>query len=456
MFKIWQMKISKIHLKNFHQFEDILLDLTYPMGHDKAGEPLDKICLIGQSGTGKTTILELIPHFLFNYNTNLIRRSGRSSIMDIGTITFQFGTEDIYTVEAHFDKAEDSGSSRRSWVWGGQKLNGKPVKWETMLKNKNIWLSETSTKLIYYPANLDYNIEDTSTAELPDEKIIDFGQAKISSVWNLILGKIQSYQEQELLLRQEISKTVEQASNNLNTIKEALKKLEDWKSTEFNPIQDIADNCLDRLLKPFQLRVRSELDIKGKEDLGFIKIEDNNGNEIPHALWSTGTKQIVLSALPLYLLKPKHTVILFDEPERSLYPDLQKSLIDYYSSLTNNCQFFYSTHSPIIASNFEPWEIVELKFNDKGKIYREVYFEGENHVNNYKWNPKFMRWDDILQRIFDMESDGSNIRKQMLDKLATYNVKYKKLEKEGKHDSAAGKKLIKDIQDLSNKLSQWD
>ncbi len=43
-----------------------------------------------------------------------------------------------------------------------------------------------------------------------------------------------------------------------------------------------------------------------------------------------------------------------------------------------------------------------------------------------------MRWDDILQRIFDMENDGSPARKQKLDELATGNVKYKKLEKQGK------------------------
>ena len=151
---------------------------------------------------------------------------------------------------------------------------------------------------------------------------------------------------------------MEQSSSNLDTIQKALKKLEDWKKSEFNPIQDVADNCLDKLLANYKLKVKTELDIKTKDDIGFIKIEDYSNNEIPNGLWSTGTKQVILSALPLYLLKPKHTVILFDEPERSLYPDLQRLIIDFYSGLTEDCQFFYSTHSPRIASSFEPWEIV--------------------------------------------------------------------------------------------------
>ena len=54
------MKITKISISDFHQFQNFELDLTYPKGHDKVGKPLDKVCFIGQSGTGKTTILEMI------------------------------------------------------------------------------------------------------------------------------------------------------------------------------------------------------------------------------------------------------------------------------------------------------------------------------------------------------------------------------------------------------------
>ncbi|MFY7911455.1 MAG: cell division protein FtsZ [Emticicia sp.] len=323
--------------------------------------------------------------------------------------------------------------------------------------NTSILNEDSPSKLIYFPANLNYDLENIEGENKFDEKsIIDFSKDKISTVWSIILEKIQSFQEQEIKIRQEISKVVEKSSSDVKAIQEAVKKLEDWKATEFNPIQDVADNCLNALLANYKLRVKTELDFKTKDDIGFIKIEDYNGNEIPHGLWSTGTKQVILSALPLYLLKPKHTVILFDEPERSLYPDLQRTVVDYYTSLTTDCQFFYSTHSPIIASSFEPWEIVELKFNEAGKIYREVYFEGENHVDNYKWNPKFMRWDDILQRVFDLENDGSPARKEKLDELATLNVKYKKLAKKGEENSMTALEIIKKIEKLSKELSKWD
>ncbi len=54
------MKIEYLEIKNYKQFTDLTLDLTYPRGHEKEGQPLDKICIIGQSGTGKTNLLKII------------------------------------------------------------------------------------------------------------------------------------------------------------------------------------------------------------------------------------------------------------------------------------------------------------------------------------------------------------------------------------------------------------
>lgn len=450
------MKISKIEIKDFHQFKDFTLDLTYPKGHEKEGKPLDKVCFIGQSGTGKTTLLELIPFFLYYYfGSNLLNKVGIGAISDkvvmkvFFGISNEFSTDILISLDKLRQKGSNEGSNERDFA---RFMSNSVVK--VMI---NSWQNVTASKLIYFPANLDYDLENFDIDnKLDDRLIIDFSKDKVATVWNIILEKIQTYQEQELKIRQDISKVVEKSSSDVKAIQEAVKKLEDWKATEFNPIQDVADNCLNALLENYKLRVKTELDFKTKDDIGFIKIEDYNGNEIPHGLWSTGTKQVILSALPLYLLKPKHTVILFDEPERSLYPDLQRTVVDYYTSLTTDCQFFYSTHSPIIASSFEPWEIVELKFNEAGKIYREVYFEGENHVDNYKWNPKFMRWDDILQRVFDLENDGSPARKEKLDELATLNVKYKKLAKKGEENTENALEIIKKIEKLSKELSKWD
>jgi predicted ATP-dependent endonuclease of OLD family len=455
------MKISKINIKDFFRFKDFTLDLTYPKGHDKAGKPLDKICFIGQSGTGKTTLLELIPLFTNGYKTNLINKYGLNAIFNNVDFNLNFGFSNEYSTNIHYENAQLDDEGRDiigfSREWENSQLDGNDITVKQILRYFYNWQNDDASKLIYFPANLNYDLNADTESKSDDREIVDFSRDKISNFWKVVLEDIQNYQERELKIRQDISRIAEKSSNNMSAIVDAVKKLEEWKELEFNPIKDIADNCLDPLLEPFKLRVKRELDFKIRDDIGFIQIEDFWGNHIPYGLWSTGTKQIILNALPLYLLKPKNTIILFDEPERSLYPNIQKDGINIYKSFTNNCQLIFATHSPIISASFDPWEVVELKFDkDEKKVYRETYFEGENHVDNYKWNPKYMRWDDILQRVFDLEDDGSPDRKIKLDELATLNVKFKKLTKQGQEHSVEALEIIKNIEKLSKDLSKWD
>ena len=69
------MKISKLHIDSFRHLENLDFDFTYPKDYkdkEKAGKPLDKICFIGQSATGKTGLLELIYEYTIStINTEL-------------------------------------------------------------------------------------------------------------------------------------------------------------------------------------------------------------------------------------------------------------------------------------------------------------------------------------------------------------------------------------------------
>ena len=66
------MKISRIIVKDFQQFKLLDLDLTDP----QTGQPLDKVCLIGRNGTGKSTLLRIVKENLgrlsqaFNHSSN--------------------------------------------------------------------------------------------------------------------------------------------------------------------------------------------------------------------------------------------------------------------------------------------------------------------------------------------------------------------------------------------------
>ena len=71
------MKICKLIIPDYQQFQDFELDLTYPEEHQKAGEPLDKVCFIGRNGTGKSTLLRLIDSSLRSMSDRLVSDSER-------------------------------------------------------------------------------------------------------------------------------------------------------------------------------------------------------------------------------------------------------------------------------------------------------------------------------------------------------------------------------------------
>jgi hypothetical protein len=215
----------------------------------------------------------------------------------------------------------------------------------------------------------------------------------------------------------------------------------------------LARECLDPILGNIGLRTKTDIDKNTILNLGFIELQTLSGVTVPDGFWSTGTRQLVQTMIPLYQLKPEDAIVLMDEPERSLYPDIQRSIIDVYVNLAPKCQFFFATHSPIIASAFEPWEIVELKFDNEHKyVYRDLYYEGENHVDNYKYFPQYLRWDSILRHIFELEEEGNEKRIDALEELTEIMSQIKKLKDKSKLDSPKGKKLVEQYLALGVKL----
>ena len=431
------MKISHIEIQSYLQFKDFSLDLTYPKGHEKEGQPLDKVCFIGQSGTGKTSLLNLI-----------------KTIITDGSHIGKFAHESMHKVIADIVLGNNKANGRITIENGNvksefiQKFNKNkliPPKIEveyfqflnSQYQNQNILVSfpaemNTNLQSIFKPKTERGIMVSSNETDIPSSlnenslKYFDFDQSNIESVWNIILDDIQKYKVAQLGFNNELSNRLNSKAIEIETF---LKDFQAWKAKNPNPLKELADK-LNPMLNRFFLEIKPEFDFKTADDLRFIQVYQKDGNqEITNSGWSTGTKQLIMTATPLLKLNTDKSVILIDEPERSFYPDIQKDLMGFYRHLAPKAQFFVATHSPIIAASFDPWEIIELKFNEKGNITQELYFQGEHHVDNYRVHPKYLRWDAILTQLFDLEQDGMPDRQTKLQELAEMDVQLRKMKK---------------------------
>lgn len=431
------MKISKIKISKFHQFEDFELDLTYPKGHEKAGKPLDKVCFIGQSGTGKTTLLEMIKKScFFRYSSN-----------EVTPLFPEIVSKNPNALKAYFELQSDS--YYVSFEMNIEKGLGHKSSGSSLVKA--VLYFTTGITQVEFNSNGNTNgshNEDESTFK--DENRIDtlnyypIAPDTIKAIWNGFYKFIKEYQQDEANFRINLTRRFEKEKIDIS------KEIEEWKLNNPNPLESVANECLDIILNKFNLAVQTEVEDVNK--LNALQIRSlSEGITIPYESLSTGTKQIIFTAFPIYQLLEDDSIVLMDEPETSLYPDIQREIIPYYTSFDKNktSQFFFATHSPIIASAFEPWEIVELKFDEKGKVYRDKYYEGENHVDNYKIDPRYLRWDDILTKVFDLEDDSNaEFRTKKLTEYAALKDKIKAWREEGK--------LENPTKDIKDKVAEFE
>lgn len=484
------MKIKRIELNNFFQFKDLSIDLTYPPGHEKAGQPLEKICIIGQSGTGKTSLLRLIKWFI-----SRDRRIGddqKLAVPDGGKVSMDFVLNDLNFrltndgVDLEYSSFDIAGKDKRK---AKEKLS--LPDWEKRLfnevKNINNLMINFPTELIsqrsirrkeevldlsptmrevqrVYRENLggkpvttleegiNRAKQNAFRDKLKPGQIIDFAIEDVEKTWHLVLKEMREYRGQELVLNKNISDILKQEPGNVFKLQKAQAELEAWMSNP-NPYDKLADQCLDPILKKLDLRVKRDINLESILNLGFVQLQTPEGIDVPIENWSTGTWQIVRTMAPLFVLKPSWAVVLMDEPERSLYPDIQTTIIDTYVEYAKGSQLFFATHSPIIASCFEPWEVIELKYDHEShSVFQEMQYKGENHVDNYENYPEYLRWDSILLDIFDLEQDGNKKRTEALVELTKLKVKIIRLKKNNQLDSEEGEEAKKQYLELNRRL----
>ncbi len=416
------MKIEKLEIKDYKQFKDLTLDLTYPKGHQKAGEPLDKICIIGQSGTGKTNLLEIIRDKLYtnNVKADYVKDDNSDSEKIYFSGVNKVDKQDIFKLEREIFKLAKEKYELELEKYELENII-EMLKYEDLPQNLRNAKNDRENLQIEIIDKVK-EIRDIFNEEHLLLKPIDIKYQNLDeTAWFLLKEKIENNSIEE---KQFDSKLFNKIMIDSSYTEQAKLDKEKWKNENENILENIS-NKLNEILIRFNLEL-TKIDKNQKSYNDLIFKDLSNGNIIKYDTLSTGTKNIIATFIPLKIHNPKDSIILIDEPENSFYPDIQRMLTDLYMEIGENNQLIFATHSPLIASSFEPWEVVELKFDENNQVYRELYFEGDRHVDNYMLDPRLLTWTGILTKIFDLkEKSNFSVRENKLMEYATLKAQIK-------------------------------
>lgn len=396
------MKITGIEIGEYRQFKNIKFDFTYPASHEKAGQPLEKICFIGQSGTGKTTLLNLISWYFASINEAFVTVKNQSTKADVDD-NFDFESFPYKVMVRVLTKekiislnGQENGDGWNLIEWfNNNELFNEVDNQQKLCVHINDSIAAESNKILRRNKSTQQSDYIKTTEQIKDQQKADNEQ--LESIENTKVLNIGTSSHSDVTWRYLLT-DINKHDNNLNQIAlsiiqqagtfsadKLVRRITDWKLKNPNPRIELADKCLNPLLKELFL----ELDSDNTEVP--IVLKTTRGISLQSHVLSTGTKQLLTTAIPIFQLRKSGMVILFDEPERSLFPDIQRKLIDYYTSLAPKAQFFFATHSPIIASAFEPCERFILNFDENGEVKYHTGVAPEGDDPN-----------DILRQDFDM------------------------------------------------------
>lgn len=403
------MKITGIEIGEYRQFKNIKFDFTYPEDyHDKSkvGKPLEKVCFIGQSGTGKTTLLNVIwelisvvdeasHHPLSLIQAKIFKDSAPTNIKfpdSLHKVQFSLIADTLYVINAEsilFQQEMDASIiDSINGISSSFRETNKLCLYlkDSISREADAFLADqrklpetfndffkTTTQIEEDKATFQNRINQAGAA-----KTISLGEMKSLSIWQYLLSDLIGYDSETPKFMIELGQKAQIAST------DAIKDLQNRLAQ--NPRVALQEECF----KPLLDRLFLELAMAGEEG-SYLALQTQERKTIPNNTLSTGTRQLLATAIPIYKFDTNGTVILFDEPERSLFPDIQRELVKYYTGLAPEAQFFFATHSPIIAAAFEPEERFILYFDENGEVN---YRKGEAPIGD---DP-----NDVLRKDFGM------------------------------------------------------
>lgn len=344
------MKIKNVHIDNIGRFSNLEIGFT-----NTDDQIVKHIILIGNNGSGKTTILESISLALSWFVSRV--KSEKGNGMQIQELSI-------------------NNKANAGYIKIGVEDNNNPFQW-TISKAKKGKKSEISTNLegitrladlyrtnytqddaLSFPL-LTYYDANRGVLDIPIRIRTKHNFEQLNGYDNALKGIVdyrtffEWFREKEDLENERKVKLLNSIKGTSNIDTNFLEELNQATDKQLNVVR----KALSTFLPEFE-NIRVER--KPRIHLAVNK----NGEHLNLEQLSQGEKLTMTMvgdiARRLAILNPKlenplhgNGIIIIDEAELHLHPQWQRSLIARLNVTFPNCQFIYTTHSPLLISDFK-------------------------------------------------------------------------------------------------------
>lgn len=404
-----------------------ILDLS-----DGSGKPARWTVILGDNGTGKTTLLQCLIDLFPTKNFNVNENENENVLVPIGIAKIRIASLKLKhnLITGIYNESSTIGCSYFSignfedneLIKGhGFKVYEKPTEKDDIIQVKTINDDRVENLLIYpYSASRKSGLKNGFTSSYTD---LDF------FVKSFFKDNFELINAEEWLLQAKFA-----SQNAKSGLKIKLEK-------KYKEVKDILKKLLpdvsDFRVKPIT-ESQTEAIIQAKTFYGWVDMKNLSLGYQTLIAWMVDLAARLFERYPDSknpLAEP--AVVLVDEIDLHLHPKWQRTLINHLTNIFSQTQFIVTAHSPLIVQSAEDANIVLLKREgDRVKIYNN---KDENVIKGW-------RVDQVLTSdLFGLES--------------TYPQKYDaylKRREELLNKKKLTKKNEKELEEIGKKLDELD
>lgn len=343
------MKIKNINIDNIGRFSNLEIDFS-----KDNGEIHNHIILIGNNGSGKTSILEGISLALSWFVSRI--KTEKGSGIQINELKIK---NDANSGSIKLDVIDRD--TQFSWMIAKSKKGKKNLQssnLEGLNRLADIYRSEyTENNDISFPI-LTYYDANRGVLDIPLRIRTKHNFAQLNGYDNSLKGSVdyrtffEWFREKEDIENEEKVSLLKSIKSNSEFDADFVNKLNNLGDRQLNAVR----NALSIFLPEFQnIRVerKPRIHLAVDKDGERLNLEQlSQGEKLTMAMVGDIARRLVILNPHLEDSLLGEGIIIIDEAELHMHPKWQRSFVERLNNTFPNCQFIYTTHSPLLISDF--------------------------------------------------------------------------------------------------------